>query len=56
MKIDVYKRQQVQRVAPLENQQPTGKTVAFFSITSNNLVTVRKGLSLIHIWCRYHSS
>lgn len=34
---------QVQRVAPLENQQPTGKTVAFFSITSNNLVTVRKG-------------
>ena len=22
---------QVQRVAPLENQQPTGKTVAFFS-------------------------
>ena len=34
---------QVQRVAPLENQQPTGKTVAFFSITSNNLVTARKG-------------
>ena len=34
---------QVQRVAPLENQQPTGKTVAFFSITSNNLVAVRKG-------------
>ena len=34
---------QVQRVAPLKNQQPTGKTVAFFSITSNNLVTVRKG-------------
>lgn len=34
---------QVQRVAPLENQQPTGKTVAFFSITSNNLATVRKG-------------
>lgn len=34
---------QVQRVAPLENQHPTGKTVAFFSITSNNLVTVRKG-------------
>ncbi len=26
-----------------ENQQPTGKTWAFFSITSNNLVTVRKG-------------
>ena len=34
---------QVQRVAPLENQHPTGKTVAFFSITSNNLATVRKG-------------
>ena len=34
---------QVQRVAPLENQQPTGKTVAFFSITSNGLATVRKG-------------
>ena len=34
---------QVQRVVPLEKQQPTGKTVAFFSITSNNLVTVRKG-------------
>ena len=33
----------VSRIAPLENQQPTGKTVAFFSITSNNLATVRKG-------------
>ena len=38
---------QVQRVAPLENQQPTGKTVAFFSITSNNLVTVRKGRAYV---------
>ena len=33
----------VQRIAPLENEEPTGKTVAFFSITSNNLATVRKG-------------
>lgn len=33
----------VQQVAPLENQAPTGKTAAFFSITSNNLATVRKG-------------
>ena len=33
----------VQRIAPLENESATGKTVAFFSITSNNLATVRKG-------------
>ena len=33
----------VQRIAPLAEQAPTGKTVAFFSITSNNLATVRKG-------------
>ena len=33
----------VQSIEPLENEQPTGKTVAFFSITSNNLATVRKG-------------
>lgn len=33
----------VQRIAPLENEPSTGKTVAFFSITSNNLATVRKG-------------
>ena len=33
----------VQRIAPLENESSTGKTVAFFSITSNNLATVRKG-------------
>lgn len=32
-----------QRIAPLADQAPTGKTVAFFSITSNNLATVRKG-------------
>ena len=33
----------VQRIAPLENEPSAGKTVAFFSITSNNLATVRKG-------------
>ena len=33
----------VQRIAPLGNESATGKTVAFFSITSNNLATVRKG-------------
>ena len=33
----------VQRIAPLKNESATGKTVAFFSITSNNLATVRKG-------------
>ena len=33
----------VQRIAPLADEAPTGKTVAFFSITSNNLATVRKG-------------
>ncbi|WP_455501130.1 ABC transporter substrate-binding protein [Gemmiger sp.] len=33
----------VRRVAPLAEQTPTGKTVAFFSVTSNNLATVRKG-------------
>ena len=33
----------VQRIAPLENEPSTGKTAAFFSITSNNLATVRKG-------------
>ncbi|MEE0413068.1 MAG: ABC transporter substrate-binding protein, partial [Gemmiger sp.] len=32
-----------QRIAPLADEAPTGKTVAFFSITSNNLATVRKG-------------
>lgn len=32
-----------QRIAPLAEQPSTGKTVAFFSITSNRLATVRKG-------------
>ena len=35
--------QQAQRIAPLLDEEPTGKTAAFFSITSNNLATVRKG-------------
>ena len=33
----------VQRIAPLLDEESTGKTAAFFSITSNNLATVRKG-------------
>lgn len=33
----------VQRIAPLAEEAPTGKKAAFFSITSNNLATVRKG-------------
>ena len=33
----------VQKVAPLKGQASTGKTAAFFSITSNHLATVRKG-------------
>ncbi len=33
----------VQQIAPLVGQESTGKTAAFFSITSNNLATVRKG-------------
>ena len=32
-----------QRIAPILTQKATGKTVAFFSVTSNNLITVRKG-------------
>ena len=35
--------QQTQRIAPLLEQQPTGKSCAFFSLTSGNLATVRKG-------------
>lgn len=35
--------QQVERIAPLMEQPSTGKTVAFFSITANNLANVRKG-------------
>ena len=38
----VFAEQQTS-IEPLAAQQPTGKTCAFFSITSNNLATVRKG-------------
>ena len=34
---------QVERLAPLAGQAPTGKRCAFFSITANNLANVRKG-------------
>ena len=30
-------------IAPLLEQEPTGKSCAFFSLSSNNLATVRKG-------------
>ena len=36
-------QKQVERIQPLLEQVPTGKTCAFFSITANNLATVRKG-------------
>ena len=35
-------QEKVAQVAPLLDKENTGKTVAFFSITSNHLVTVRK--------------
>ena len=35
-------RQKVEQVAPVLEQENTGKTVAFFSITTNNLITVRR--------------
>ena len=35
--------QQVERIAPLLDQPASGKRVAFFSITANNLANVRKG-------------
>ena len=38
----VFAEQQAS-IEPLAAQRPTGKTCAFFSITSNNLATVRKG-------------
>ena len=34
---------QEERIAPLLDQPSTGKSCAFFSLTSNNLATVRKG-------------
>ena len=35
-------RQKVEQVAPILEQENPGKTVAFFSITTNNLITVRR--------------
>ena len=31
------------QIEPILQQEPTGKTVAFFSVTGNNLINVRKG-------------
>lgn len=39
---ETFFNEQVQRICPLLGQDTTGKTAAFFSVTSNNLVTVRK--------------
>lgn len=39
---ETFFNEQVQRIRPLLGQDTTGKTEAFFSVTSNNLVTVRK--------------
>ena len=39
---ETFFNEQVQRIRPLLGQDATGKTAAFFSVTSNNLVTVRK--------------
>ena len=39
---EAFFNEQVQRIQPLLEQESTGKTAAFFSVTSNNLVTVRK--------------
>ena len=35
-------RQKVEQVAPILEQENTGKTAAFFSITTSNLITVRR--------------
>ena len=39
---ETFFNEQVQRIRPLLGQDTTGKTAAVFSVTSNNLVTVRK--------------
>ena len=39
---ETFFNEQVQRIQPLLEQDTTGKTAVFFSVTSNNLVTVRK--------------
>ena len=35
--------EKIARIEPVLQQEPTGKTVAIFSVTGNNLITVRKG-------------
>ena len=35
--------EKIARIEPVLQQEPTGKTVAFFSVTGNHLITVRKG-------------
>ncbi len=35
-------KEKVEQVAPILEQENTGKTVAFFAITTNNLITVRR--------------
>lgn len=39
---ETFFNEQIQRIRSLLEQDTTGKTAAFFSVTSNNLVTVRK--------------
>lgn len=39
---ETFFNEQIQRIQSLLEQDTTGKTAAFFSVTSNNLVTVRK--------------
>ncbi len=41
-KAEAYYARQLEQLAPILDQENTGKTVAFFSITSNGSVTVRK--------------
>ena len=35
--------EKIAEIEPILQQEPTGKTVAFFSVTGNNLINVRKG-------------
>ena len=39
---EAYFQEQLERLAPVLEQENTGKTVAFFAVTSNGSVTVRK--------------
>ena len=42
LEAETYFRQQLEQLAPILEQENTGKTVAFFYITSNGAVSVRK--------------